>query len=256
MVKMLSKSRYLNGLQCSKLLWVSTNEPERISEPDTTTRYLFDQGHLVGELAREIFPEGFNVPFENFMGNIALTKKLLEQRKPLFEAGVLSGRIYSRIDILNPVNEDEWDIIEVKSSTSVKEINLHDVSFQKLCCKKAGLKIRNCKLAYINNQCVKNGEVDPNELFILEDISTQVEGVSEGIEERVQSMLDLISDKTCSENGIGKHCLTPYECMLRQICWDFLPENSVFDLRGGKTKQFLAQGACVLGTRPTCRFSG
>ena len=26
--------------------------------------------------------------------------------------------------------------------------------------------------------------------------------------------------------------------MLRQICWDFLPENSVFDLRGGKTKQF------------------
>lgn len=189
-------------------------------------------------MGQENFPEGFNVPFESFMGNIALTKKLLEQRKPLFEAGVLSGRIYSRIDILNPVNEDEWDIIEVKSSTSVKEINLHDVSFQKLCCKKAGLKIRNCKLAYINNQYVKNGEVDPNELFILEDISTQVEEVSEGIEERVQSMLDLISDKTCSENGIGKHCLTPYECMLRQICWDFLPENSVFDLRGGKTKQF------------------
>ncbi|MBA7586804.1 hypothetical protein ES708_28810 [subsurface metagenome] len=178
------------------------------------------------------------MPFENFVGNIAMTKKLLEQRKPLFEAGVLSSRIYSRIDILNPVNEDEWDIIEVKSSTSVKEINLHDVSFQKLCCNKAGLKIRSCKLAYINNQYVKNGEVDPNELFILEDISTQVEEVSEGIEERVQSMLDLISDKTCSENGIGKHCLTPYECMLRQICWDFLPKNSVFDLRGGKTKQF------------------
>ncbi len=238
MAKILSKSRYLNGLQCPKLLWVATNEPERISEPDTTTQYLFDQGHLVGELARKIFLEGFDVPFENFMGNIAMTKKLLEQRKPVFEAGVLSGRIYSRIDILNPANEDEWDIIEVKSSTSVKEINLHDVSFQKLCCKRAGLKIRNCKLAYINNQYVKNGEVDPNELFILEDISTQVEEVSEGIEERVQSMLDLISDKTCSENGIGKHCLTPYECMLRQICWGFLPENSVFDLRGGKTKQF------------------
>lgn len=235
---LLSKTRYLNGLQCPRYIWIQFHEPERISEPDTTTQYLFDQGHLVGEWARKIFPEGFNVPFENFMGNIALTKKLLEQRKPLFEAGVLSGRIYSRIDILNPVNEDEWDIIEVKSSTSVKEINLHDVSFQKLCCKKAGLKIRNCKLAYINNQYVKNGEVDPTELFILEDISTQVEEVSEGIEERVQSMLDLISDKTCPENSIGKHCLTPYECMLRQICWDFLPENSVFDLRGGKTKQF------------------
>ena len=108
---MLSKSRYLNGLQCPKLLWVSTNEPERISEPDTTTQYFFDQGHLVGEMGRKIFPEGFNVPFENFMGNIALTKKLLKQRKPLFEAGVFAGSIYSRIDILNPVTEYECDII-------------------------------------------------------------------------------------------------------------------------------------------------
>jgi len=234
---MLSKSRYLNGLQCPKLLWISTNEPERISEPDTTTQYLFDQGHLVGELAKKIFPEGLNVPFENFAGNILMTKKLLEQRKPLFEAGVLSNRIYSRIDILNPINEDEWEIIEVKSSTSVKEVNLHDVSFQKLCCDKAGLKIRNCKLAYIDNQYVKNGAIDPNGVFIIEDISAQVEEVSEGIEERVLNMFKLILVKTCPENGIGKHCLTPYDCILRQKCWEFLPEDSIFDLRGGKTKQ-------------------
>ena len=237
MIKMLSKSRYLNGLKCPKLLWLSTNEPEQISEPDTTTQYLFDQGHLVGELAKRIFPEGFDVPFENFAGNIAMTKKLLEQRKPLFEAGVLSNRIYSRIDILNPINEDEWEIIEVKSSTSVKEVNLHDVSFQKLCCVKAGLKIRNCKLAYIDNQYVKNGGIDPNEVFIIEDISIQVEEVSEGIEERVLNMFELISVKTCPENGIGKHCLIPYDCILRQKCWEFLPKDSIFDLRGGKTKQ-------------------
>lgn len=30
---MLSKSRYLNGLQCPKLLWVAINEPERYSVP-------------------------------------------------------------------------------------------------------------------------------------------------------------------------------------------------------------------------------
>ena len=236
--KMLSKSRYLNGLQCPRLLWVSINEPVLLSEPDSTTQYLFDQGHLVGELAKKLFPQGINVPTDDFMGNIAMTKKLLEQRKPLFEAGIFSNRIYSRIDILNPVNEDEWDIIEVKSSTSVKDVNLHDVSFQKLCCAKAGIKIRNCNLAYINTQYIKNGEIDPNELFTLGDISAQVEEAGDGIEERVRGMLDIISDKTCPENSIGKHCLDPYECMLRPTCWEFLPEDSVFDLRGGKTKQF------------------
>lgn len=238
MAKLLTKSRYLNGLQCPKLLWTSTNEPALLSEPDNTTQYLFDQGHAIGELAKKLFPEGLNVPYDSFMDNISMTKNLVKQREPLFEAGVMSGNIYSRIDILNPVNEDEWDIIEVKGSTSVKEINLHDVSFQKLCCENAGLSIRNCHLAYVNNKYVKNGEINPNELFVIEDISAKVEEVSENIHERIQSMFDFISAKTCPELGIGKHCLAPYECMLKETCWDFLPKDNVFDLRGGKTKQF------------------
>ena len=154
------------------------------------------------------------------------------------EAGILYGNIYSRLDILNPVDEDEWDIIEIKSGTSVKEVYIDDVSFQKLCCEKAGLGIRSCKLGFINRQYIKNGEIDPRELFILEDVSTRVEEVSEGMEERVSDLLEVISNKACPEMTIGQHCLAPYECLLREECWGFLPENSVFDLRGGKTKQF------------------
>jgi len=236
-LQLLSKSKYLSGLQCPKLLWTQINEPESIPELDTVTQYIFDQGHLVGEYAKQLFPGGIDIPQDDFMENIATTKELLAERKPLFEAGILSGKIYSRVDILNPVNEDKWDIIEVKSSTSVKDVHIDDVSFQKHCCEKAGLKIRTCKLGYINNQYVKNGEIDPKELFILEDISTQVEEISESIEERVLNLLEVISNKTYPEVTIGKHCLTPYECPLRAECWGFLPENSIFDLRGGKTKQ-------------------
>jgi len=141
---MLSKSRYLNGLQCPQLLWIATNEPDRIPSPDPALQHIFDQGHLVGELAKKLFPGGIDLPTDNFMDNIKLTKELLQKRKPLFEAGILSGEIYSRVDILNPVNKDEWDIIEVKSSTSMKDVNLHDVSFQKLCLENSGLKIRKC----------------------------------------------------------------------------------------------------------------
>jgi len=231
---MLSKSRYLNGLQCPRLLWIATNEPERIPEPDAATQHIFDQGHLVGELAKKLFPGGTDVPADDFMGNISMTKELLQQRRPLFEAGVLSGQIYSRADILNPVNEDEWDIIEVKSSTSVKDINYHDVSFQKLCWEDAGLKIRKCFLACINNQYVRNGEIDPEKLFTVEDITDEVTAASEGIRDRISDMLKVISSPECPEMDIGPHCSDPYDCSLTE-CWDGLPEHNVFTLYyGGK----------------------
>jgi hypothetical protein len=238
MPQLLSKSKYLTGLQCPKYLWIQIHEPERIPEADAITQYIFDQGHLVGEYAKKLFPGGIDMPRDDFMENIATTKKLLAERGPLFEAGILSGRLYCRVDILNPVNEDEWEIIEIKSGTSVKEVYIDDVSFQKFCCEKAELEIRSCKLGFIDRQYVKNGEIDPEQLFTLEDISAQVEEISQGIEERVANLLEVISNKTCPEAAIGQHCLAPYECPLRVECWRFLPENSVFDLRGGKTSQF------------------
>ena len=238
MSPLLSKSKYLAGLQCPKYLWIQSHEPERIPEADAITQYIFDQGHLVGEYAKRLFPGGIDIPHDDFMENIAATKKLLGERKPLFEAGILAGEIYSRVDILNPVREDEWEIVEIKSSTSVKDVHIDDVSFQKHCCEKAGLEIGTCKLGFINKQYVKNGEVDPKELFILENISTQVEENSKSIEERVSNLLEVISNETCPGVTIGQHCLAPYECPLRAECWRFLPENSIFDLRGGKTNQF------------------
>ena len=234
----LTKSKYISGLQCPKLLWTEIHAPELVPEPDTVTQYLFDQGHTVGELAKKLFQGGIDISPDSFIENINKTKELLKQRKPLYEAGILVGKIYSRVDILNPINEDEWEIIEVKSSTSVKDVHINDVSFQKFCCSKAGLKIKNCKLVYVNTQYVKNGEIDPNEFFTIEDISTQVEEASASIEERVLNLLDVISMGKCPEVTIGKHCLAPYDCSLHAICWEFLPENSIFDLRGGKTKQF------------------
>jgi hypothetical protein len=232
---LLSKSRYLNGLQCPKLLWVATNEPERLPEPDASTQHRFDQGHLVGELAKRLYPGGIDLPSEDFIGNIALTKELLHQRKPLFEASVLSGSICAMADILNPVNDDEWDIVEVKSATSVKKAHYDDVAFQRLCWEDAGVRIRRCFLACINNQYVRNGEIDPKGLFAVHDISEQMAGASEGIKDRVAHMLDVINEPACPQVDIGPHCGDPYPCPLEE-CWEDLPEHNVFTLCYGGEK--------------------
>jgi hypothetical protein len=244
---LLSKSKYLNGLQCPKYLWIALNDPERIPAPDAATQHIFDQGHLVGELAKKLFPKGINIPSENFMGNIDMTKELLQKRVPLFEAGLKSWPIYSRVDVLNPVNENEWDIIEVKSSTSVKDINLDDVSFQKLVCEQNGLKIRNCYLAHINNQYVKNGDIVPEEFFTIEDISEEVLDAGRGIASRVKKMMEVIGSIVCPEIDIGPHCNDPYECPLKATeCWTDLPEHNVFTLYyGGKKRQQLYENGVL-----------
>ena len=250
-MKLLSKSRYLSGLQCPRLIWVQVNEPGGIPDIDPVTQHVFDQGHLVGELAKKLFPGGIDLPQKKFMENITRTLDLLKNRKPLFEAGILAGNLYSRVDILYPANENEWDIIEVKSSTSLKNVHINDLAFQRYCCNQSGLNIRKCCLILINNQYVRDGEIDPEGLFKINDITDRVEAVSIGIKDKVDGIIEVISQETCPEMIIGPHCRNPYICQITD-CWDSLPENNIFTLYYGGKQSFemYGRGIAAIGEIP------
>lgn len=230
----LSKSKYLNGLKCSRLLWISVNAKERLPEFDEAQQKLFDEGHIVGEYAKKLFSNGIDTADEEFSKNLELTKKLLKENKLLFEPAFLVDRLYARADILEPTKKG-WNIIEVKSSTKVKDINIQDVAFQKYVYEKAGLKINKCFLLHINNQYVRQGEINSSELFVKKDISINVAKEIKLVPERVKLMLDVIDSKEPVVK-IGDFCNKPYKCPMEPECWAFLPkENSVFDLyRGGR----------------------
>jgi hypothetical protein len=232
--KLLSKSKYLNGLQCLRYLWLLFNDLGKIPAFDDSTLRIFDQGHQVGELGKQLFPDGIDIPDGDFMGNLKLTKKLLTSRKPLFEPGFYQDNLFSRLDILNPAGDDAWDIIEVKSSTSVKDVNLQDVSFQRHCAGKAGIKINRCFLAVVNTKYVNHGDINPCEYFTVHDITDRVNQAAQGIEERIEEMFKIISSPACPEMRIGEYCSSPYDCPV-MLCRENLTENNIFDLyRGGK----------------------
>lgn len=251
----LSKTKYMNGLQCPKLLWIAVNQKESIPPTDKHAQYIFDQGHLVGELVQKLFPKGILIPTEPFSENLKLSKELIKKRKPLFEAAFSSNNIYSRADILNPVGKDEWDFIEVKSSSDFeghKKEHLQDISFQKYCYERAGLKIRKCFLMYINNEYVKKGKIEPKKLFVKKELTKEATEEMKGIQERIDKMLEVISSKKCPEAKIGKRCNNPYSCPLTEECWKFLPENSVFNLYGkGKScEELFENGICAIKDIP------
>lgn len=75
----LSKSQYIRGLQCHKSLWLYKNNPELRDTPDYAQESLFNTGHSVGELAKELFPNGVEVEFnaDDFKGMISKTRDLI-----------------------------------------------------------------------------------------------------------------------------------------------------------------------------------
>ena len=225
---MLTKSNYLLGLQCPNLLWVAKNDKTRIPEPDVLTQEKFKIGDLVGKMATSIFENGVDLSDLGFKENIEKTKEAIKEKKVIFEAGFLVDDLFSRGDILFPVG-NKWDIIEVKSATKVKDVNFHDVAFQKYVYEKAGLKIRNCYVMHINNEYVKDGEIEPSEFLIKTDVTEMIPDYFEGIEKRISNMLKIINSKEEPKCSIGVHCGDPYDCSLKDCCWKDIPEGSVFE---------------------------
>ncbi len=213
---------------------MAVNDAGRIPPPDAAKQYIFDQGHLVGELAHRLYPNGINLPTDNIGENLKETLASLQLLKPLFEAGFSGNRLYCRVDILNPAGEDEWDIIEVKSTVSVKDEHVLDVEFQRHCCLNAGLKIRDCHVMHLDKNYIKQGEVSPEQLFIAEEVTAKLDRIDGDFEERLADMLAVIDSGKCPDVVVGRHCNTPYSCPLNDECWAQMPKHHVMTLYGGK----------------------
>jgi hypothetical protein len=236
----LSKTKFLEGLQCLKLLWYEYNRKEDLPEVDAATQAIMDQGKIVGELAQTLFPGGLRLerdekPEKQAEKSLAAAKL----REPLFEAGFVYKQAYALADILNPVTKDTWDLIEVKSSSGVKDEHYSDVAFQKYTYEGAGLKIRKCYLMYINNQYVRKGKIEPEKLFAAEDVTKQSDGLIPEIEENMADMLEAIQKKDAPHVKVGPHCENPRPCPLEDICWNFLPpKDDIFCLYSGTKKAY------------------
>ena len=85
------------------------HELDKIPELDLATEYIIQQGHIIGQLAKKLFPSGVDLPEDtkDFKINVQKTQELLKQRKIIFEAGIVAGELYARADILVPAGKNE-----------------------------------------------------------------------------------------------------------------------------------------------------
>lgn len=262
----ISKSKFLSGRQCPLLLWTQYNDKGVIPPPPADTQYVFDMGHTVGDLAKQLYPDGIEVPAgggdrPDLDSTVAATAKLLPLRRPIFEASFASdepsGRRYVRADILVPAADGAWDLVEVKSSTRVKPINIWDVAFQAGTIEGAGLKLNRLCLMHVDTGYVRQGPIDPAQLFHVADVTDQARA-------RMGAVPDLFARYAATIGGerpevpIGPHCHDPFHCAMLEVCWQGLPEHHVTTLvrAGRRAFEWMAAGIELLTETPDTGLIG
>jgi hypothetical protein len=247
----LSKSRYLAGLQCPKRLWTEVHARHLIPPVDPSTEARFAEGHEVGELATQLYPGGLAIDPGTLRWDrvVAETSKALSQRRPLYEAAFRHGGAACRVDILVPAPSDQWDVLEVKSSTRVKEVHLRDLALQGYVLEGSGIGVRDYYLVHLDRSYVRHGDLDVEALFSQVLVTDQVGERMPSIAGELAVMQAVLRQGSSPEIAIGRHCEEPYECPLMGRCWSFLPEPSVLDLTGDRRKgfEYLSQGFVGLG---------
>ncbi|MEQ9617754.1 MAG: DUF2779 domain-containing protein [Deltaproteobacteria bacterium] len=258
----LSKTDYLEYLQCPKNLWLKKKKPELyISIPPSDFDLKnFREGQEVEALARNLFSDGYLLNGD--------PKRLAEQtnelitlkKSPIFQATFITDRgLIAKIDILDSNKRSGcWDIYEVKSSNDIKTDREHnhikDVTFQALVMRGADIPVGEVYIVHLNKDYIKNGDVDLEELFVKENVSEKIINhyditkleTDEALELLEYNDIDL-SSCPCIYMTRGNHCSS------FSVFNPNVPDYSVHDvsrIRSNKIQSLIDSGVVAITDIP------
>ena len=239
----LSKSKYLRGLQCHKSLWLQKDGKIKPTPVSKSSQVIFDEGTRVGEEAQKLFPGGKLIKYEGstFDEKIAKTKEWLASgESTIYEATFKFDNILVMVDILTK-GKNGWEIYEVKSaakvyknkSNKVQDVYVNDVAIQYYVLKGSGLDISKVFLVHINNQYVRQGPLEIDELFLFADLTEPVIEAQNVVVDELGRIREVLN-RGEPEIKIGVHCDKPYECDFKTHCWsdEILNGYTVFNIGG------------------------
>ncbi|MGF1642110.1 MAG: DUF2779 domain-containing protein [Thiotrichales bacterium] len=212
----LSKSRIQLFLQCPKRLWLRVHRPE-LAELSAGADMRLRYGSAVGEMARALHAGGVLIDAADLASALRQTARVLaEPPRPVFEATFEADRVLVQVDLLLP-SEDGYRLVEVKSSTSVKDYHLDDAAVQAWVAQQAGTRIRGVEIAHLDNTFVYRGDGDYRGLFHYADAQAETA-------ERLDTVPDWISGARATLAGAepdiepGDQCGDPFECPFQGYC--------------------------------------
>ena len=232
----ISKTDFVRGLQCEKMLWLDAHAPEyKIIPPQVQAR--LDAGNEFGDAAMGIF--GTYVETTAFKEDgrldyarmLARTQELLQSGENVVcEAAFTWYGNYCAADILKR-EENGYALYEVKNADAVRREFIVDLGFQRLILKKCGVKLTSSSLILRADGEKEAGtgvhfvEHD-GQVYKIVDVTKQARIFEREAAARIFELGKLKrKDAVCPPIGVGEHCQTPYVCWYYEYCHGESPKT-------------------------------
>lgn len=233
-MRQLSKSKLIAFRQCPKRLWLELHKPEL--RDDSGSQAAFNIGYQVGDIAQKVFdPDdaGINVDPNDIGWDESATQtetSLQSGDGPVFEALLSLPGSLALADVMLPdlsSGELRWQMIEVKSSTGVKDYHRDDIAIQTYIAQRNGIALSKVGVAHINNQFVYPGDQDYDGLLHVEDLTEEAKGRHAEVEQWIADAQSTAAQEDEPIKEVGGHCREPFTCGFRDYCWKDVPQPEI-----------------------------
>jgi hypothetical protein len=222
----LTKSRYVNGLSCHKMLWLGWHEALPYSEPDHGSPQ--QVGTVVGQCAQLLFPGGVLIdeaPWEHDLA-VERTRDLMADPEvpAIFEAAYEYGDVRIRADIMERLGGNTWGLREVKSSSRVKRSYVDDVGVQLYVLQGLDIEVSSVELIHINTAYIRGDHrIHWPSLFSRADLTQDAAERCRDADTTSAYFLEVLADKNQPDIIAGKQC--PKTCDYWGHCTQNMPED-------------------------------
>lgn len=235
----LTASRYAMGSASKKRLWSDTYKaPQRDQDLD----FELSDSNITMQHALRRYPGAVPAPRINY--NAVDTDGTAELRRQLAGGITMHGVSFTAgpcsasIDILAPSGQGGVHLIDVVAACNVTDLAktkahyANKLAFNTWVVEQAGLQVDGQFVLHLNNEFIKDGDIDPHALMKLTDFSPGARAASREVQDKSQKLLAVLADSA--------HVPHEPEVFCADTDAEGLPERHVFTLTRGAKK------ACAL----------
>lgn len=240
-----SKSKFVAACtRCNKYAWLDKYKPSEKASVNEFTQSLFDNGHKVGELAKEFFNVDIDVTSFDKNGKLNLSDMISQTQKHIklgtkviAEASFDFGGFFCSVDILVRNDDGSYDIFEVKSSKrekitkskplGVKEKYILDAAYQQYVLKNCHINVNNVFIVLLEKDYVRGKELVLDEYFAICNVTQYTDARQAFVADKLSDFGAVLSDTNEPATVICKSC---NKCDYWNYCGRDITSPSAFDI--------------------------
>lgn len=216
-------------LSCPNEFWLSVHQPLLMAKAET-----LDYAHR-----RQ---EGYEVErYAKLLSRFADNDEYTVDFQRTFQTADLAARCDV---VITDKATGVIDIYEIKASSKVKDEHYDDLAFQKVTAMRSGATVGSTFVITLNSEYVRNGEINADELFTVDEVTDTVDAKFAGTEASIEAAFNYLKaeprvalDEYCKDNGL--------DCRFIRLNFPDLPERTIFELytlKHDKRRELLREG--------------